>query len=311
VLARAWGFDSLQPHSDLVAASVAADARLKALRPATPACDRPKSFQFRFGDRLPSQQRWVRLIANVRTAALTTATLTPVATADHQGVLAFGDSITNGGGELQWGVALQSWAQWLARGLGLPFTNYAVDGARAADVVSSQIPAHRRLNAVEQPRYQLGCLYIGVNDVRSPTWDPVGYERDLAASLTYLKSLCDRVLTVTIPLDLGRPRAGAPITEANAAIERQAQQAGSLLLDLKSLRGRELMMADHVHPTAMGQIEIATRALTVLAADGLPARTDPRALAAPADGPKARLRAALTYVWRSLKQELRLRLTAR
>ena len=48
------------------------------------------------------------------------------------GVLAFGDSITNGGGELQWGVALQSWALWVARGLGLPYTTYAVDGARAA-----------------------------------------------------------------------------------------------------------------------------------------------------------------------------------
>jgi hypothetical protein len=48
------------------------------------------------------------------------------------GVLAFGDSITNGGGELQWGVALQSWALWVARSLGLPFTGYAVDGARAA-----------------------------------------------------------------------------------------------------------------------------------------------------------------------------------
>ena len=45
------------------------------------------------------------------------------------GVLAFGDSITNGGGELQWGVALQSWALWTARGLGLPYTGFAVDGA--------------------------------------------------------------------------------------------------------------------------------------------------------------------------------------
>ena len=53
------------------------------------------------------------------------------------GVLAFGDSITNGGGELQWGVALQSWALWVARGLGLPFTTYAVDGASVADVVGA------------------------------------------------------------------------------------------------------------------------------------------------------------------------------
>ena len=36
------------------------------------------------------------------------------------GVLAFGDSITNGGGELQWGVPLQSWAQWTARALVYP-----------------------------------------------------------------------------------------------------------------------------------------------------------------------------------------------
>src|SRR5207248_2260352 len=45
-------------------------------------------------------------------------TLAPVdVTEDRRcrlGVLAFGDSITNGGGELQWGVALQSWALWVA-----------------------------------------------------------------------------------------------------------------------------------------------------------------------------------------------------
>src|ERR1700751_5193693 len=91
------------------------------------------------------------------------------------GILAFGDSITNGGGELQFGVALQSWVQWVARGLGLPFTNYAVDGARAADVAGSQIPAHRELNAIADPRYGLGCLYVGVNDVRAHDWDPVAY----------------------------------------------------------------------------------------------------------------------------------------
>ena len=60
-------------------------------------------------------------------------------------MLAFGDSITNGGGELQWGVALQSWALWVARGLALPFTSYAFDGARVGDVVERQIPAFERL----------------------------------------------------------------------------------------------------------------------------------------------------------------------
>ena len=80
------------------------------------------------------------------------------------GVLALGDSITNGGGELQWGVALQSWALWLARGLGLPYSPHAVDGARVEDVLRVQVPA------VGDGRYDLGCLYIGVNDVRALDW---------------------------------------------------------------------------------------------------------------------------------------------
>ena len=77
------------------------------------------------------------------------------------GVLAFGDSITNGGGELQWGVALQSWALWVARGLGMPYTGGAVDGARAADVVRSQIPAFVERAAAPVARYDVGCLYAG------------------------------------------------------------------------------------------------------------------------------------------------------
>jgi lysophospholipase L1-like esterase len=237
--------------------------------------------------------------------------LKTVIAADHQGVLAFGDSITNGGGELQWGVALQSWVQWLARSLGLPFTNYAVDGARVADVVTRQIPAHQQLNAVGEPRYQLGCLYIGVNDVRSPDWDPMSYERDLAAGLTYLHGLCDRVLTVMIPLDLGRPHTGAPVHQANSVIEQQAAHTGSLVLDLRDLRGREVMMLDRVHPTAMGQIAIAERALEVLGADGLSARVRPNALATPEDGPQARARAALTYARRWVQEDLLVRLATR
>jgi len=236
--------------------------------------------------------------------------LAPVATTDHQGLLAFGDSITNGGGELQWGVALQSWAQWLARALGLPFTNYAVDGARAADLVGQQIPAHRRLNAVAQPRYQLGCLYIGVNDVRSPDWDSAAYERDLGAALAYLRDLCDRVLVMTIPLDLGRPQAGAKVPVANAIIGRQAELAGALIVSLADFAGREVMMFDHVHPTAMGQIAIAERALDVLAAHGTEVRIRPTALARPDVSPLARTRAALTYAYRSGKQTLRIKLAS-
>ena len=63
-----------------------------------------------------------------------------VSAACRLGVLAFGDSITNGGGELQWGVALQSWALWVARGLGLPYSPHAGDGARMGDVLRTRCP---------------------------------------------------------------------------------------------------------------------------------------------------------------------------
>ena len=136
------------------------------------------------------------------------------------GVLAFGDSITNGGGELQWGVALQSWALWTARGLGLPYTGCAVDGASAEHVISQQIPGFRARFAHPGARFELGCLYIGANDVRAAGWDAAAYDGALRAALGFLGERCDRVLACTIPRDLGRPRAGAKVEQANELIER-------------------------------------------------------------------------------------------
>jgi lysophospholipase L1-like esterase len=186
------------------------------------------------------------------------------------GVLAFGDSITNGGGELQWGVALQSWAQWTARALGLAFTNYAVDGARVADVAGAQLEAARTRSAHPDARYDLGALHIGVNDVRSPDWDPGRFAADLRTVLDYLAERCDRTVILTIPLDLGRPRAGVKVEVANAIIESAAREAGATIIDLRGFRGRAVLMADHVHPTAFGQIAIAERVVKALAREGMP-----------------------------------------
>jgi lysophospholipase L1-like esterase len=213
------------------------------------------------------------------------------------GVLAFGDSITNGGGELQWGVALQSWALWTARGLGLPFTGYATDGARVEDVVGKQIPAHLQPDA----RYDLGCLYIGVNDVRGLDWDAAAFERGFRSALDYLRARCDRVLTLTAPLDLGRPRAGAKVGDLNAVIERAARDTGALVLDLSGFGARNLVMADHVHPTAFGQIYIAERALQVLARDGMSVIVQPSQLIAYETTWWKRLRGDLTYTYRHTK----------
>jgi lysophospholipase L1-like esterase len=211
------------------------------------------------------------------------------------GVLALGDSITNGGGELQWGVALQSWALWLARGLGLPYSPYAVDGARVGDVLAAQIPA------VGDGRYDLGCLYIGVNDVRGLDWSRESFERGHDEALAFLAERCDRTLTATVPLDLGRPRAGARVHEVNAAIEASAQRNAALVLDLRDFGARNLLMADHVHPTAFGQIAIAERALDLLAADGMTVRVRPSSLIRYETTRIGRLRGDLTYAYRHAK----------
>jgi lysophospholipase L1-like esterase len=221
------------------------------------------------------------------------------------GVLAFGDSITVGGGELQWGVALQSWALWVARGLGLPYTGYAVDGARARDVVAEQIPAFERLSASPRARYDLGCLYVGVNDVRALDWNARAFAEDFGGALRFLIARCDRVLAVTAPLDLGRPRAGAKVRELNAAIERAAGAHDALVLDLSGFGARNLVMADHVHPTALGQIAIAERALSALERDGMRVTARPSSLIAYETTRWRRLRGDCTYAYRHLKVSAR------
>jgi lysophospholipase L1-like esterase len=215
-------------------------------------------------------------------------------------VLAFGDSITNGGGELQWGVALQSWALWVARGLALPYSGHATDGARVGDVLAEQLPA-----VPEGARYDLGCLYVGVNDVRGLDWDRATFEAGHRAVLTFLRERCDRVLTATVPLDLGRPRAGAKVHDANAAIRASAADHDALVVDLDHFGARNLVMTDHVHPTAFGQVAIAERALDVLAADGMTVHSRPSTLIRYETTRVGRLRGDLTYLYRHLKVSAR------
>lgn len=228
------------------------------------------------------------------------------------GVLAFGDSITNGGGELQWGVALQSWALWVARGLGLPYTGYAADGAHVVDVVREQIPAFRSRAADAGARFDVGCVYIGVNDVRAIDWDANAFAASFREATEFLMARCDRVLTVTAPLDLGRPRAGKKVEDLDTAVESVAAELGALVLDLREFGARNLVMADQVHPTAFGQVAIAERALAVLARDGMKPAIRPSSLVAFQTTPWQRLRGDWSYAYRRAKVGARaLALTAR
>lgn len=242
-----------------------------------------------------------------RRATSRLSTLAPLTSPspNRLGVLAFGDSITNAGGELQWGVALQSWALWVARGLGFPYTGYATDGAGVEDVVRDQLPAARHRSAVPDARYDLGCLYVGVNDVRGLDWDARRFEAGYHTALSFLSRRCDRVLALTAPLDLGRPRAGAKVRDLNEIVERVAGELGALILDLRGFGARNVVMTDHVHPTALGQIAIAERALDVLQAAGMQVLVRPSSLVRYETSWWQRLRSDATYVYRQLKVSLR------
>lgn len=184
------------------------------------------------------------------------------------GVVALGDSITVGEGSMTLGVTPLAWAQWLARALDLPYTSYAFNGARAADVLREQLPRVRA-------DYDVGALYAGVNDVRGPGWSAAAYERDLDAVAGTLVPRCARLLVLTLPLDLGRPTSAPRPVEANASVRRVAAAHGATVVDLEDFGSWTTVLPDIVHPTPLGQIEIADRAARALGAPLLPSALVP------------------------------------
>jgi lysophospholipase L1-like esterase len=180
-----------------------------------------------------------------------------------RGLVALGDSITNGRGEPALGVPMQSWAQWLAEALDLPFTKLAHDGAQAQDVVRELVP---RLAGP----YDVGCVYVGVNDARSVDWDAASFERDLQTIVAAVAGCSERVLLCTLPTDLGRPSAGPKPAAASAIVRSAAARHGGAVAELDDLAGTRWLLPDAVHPTALGQLEIADRAARALGAARLP-----------------------------------------
>ena len=183
-----------------------------------------------------------------------------------RGLVALGDSITNGHGEPALGVHPKSWAQWLAEVLELPFTKLAVDGAQTADVLREQVPRLRG-------PYDIACVYAGVNDVRGLDFDAGAYERDLRAIAAAARAASGRLVLCTLPEDLGRPRAAPKPAQASAIVRRIAPEVGGAVVALEDLAGAPWLLPDAVHPTAVGQLEIADRAARVLGAPRLPSAT--------------------------------------
>lgn len=167
------------------------------------------------------------------------------------GLVALGDSITRAGGAAD--AAYRSWAAWLADALGLALTNLAADGAQSHDVLARQIPRLRG-------PYELAAVYVGVNDARSPDWHPPAFADDVAAILDAVALRAQRMLVLTLPHDLGRPTAAPKPAVAGEILRDAAARSGAVVAELDSFGGPQLVDADAVHPTPLGQLAIAERA---------------------------------------------------
>jgi lysophospholipase L1-like esterase len=178
-------------------------------------------------------------------------------------VLALGDSILCGPEEGAFGVPPRVWPQWLAETLDLPFHRLARPGAFAGDLETGFLGRLRG-------DYALACVGIGTNDVRSLDWNARSYAASLERILAAAGSAAERVCVATVPLDLGRPRAGAKVAELNAIVGDCAASTGSTVVELADLTGWRLLFPDAVHPTALGQLEIARRAADALDLDASP-----------------------------------------
>jgi hypothetical protein len=199
------------------------------------------------------------------------------------GLVALGDSITYGDVAPMLGVRSWSWAQWLATAAQLPYSGLAAPGATAPEVVATQVP---RLDGP----YAVGCLWVGVNDVRSVDFDVDVFAAALRVAADVVARACEDVVMPTIPLDLGRPRAGAAkVLAANHVIAAQARRVGAQLVGLAGLRGWKLVLPDAVHLTALGELEVADRAARALGLEPLPST-----LAEPDPSRRGAIRYALT-----------------
>jgi lysophospholipase L1-like esterase len=172
-------------------------------------------------------------------------------------VLALGDSILCGPEEGAFGVPPRVWAQWLAEASDLPFHRVAQPGVTAPELAAGLLSRIR-------DDYALACVGIGTNDVRSVDWDAARFTRALRDIYDTVAPRAQRVCVATVPLDLGRPRAGAKVAGLNAILRREAAIRGFSVVSLDDFRGWRWLFPDAVHPTALGQLEIARRAAAVL-----------------------------------------------
>lgn len=182
------------------------------------------------------------------------------------GVLAIGDSIANGHGDMVNAVQSQSYALWLAHAGEWSFRAYSIGGSTSQRVVDEQLPR------IGEGRFDLIAVSVGTNDFL--TGVPLAtFEASLQQILTTAAKSAGRMVVTNVPLSAGR-RPGARdhrevVLQFNEVIGSVAAERGAIAVDISGFRGPSEMRADRVHPNALGQLRIATLAAAALRKDGV------------------------------------------
>jgi lysophospholipase L1-like esterase len=150
---------------------------------------------------------------------------------------------------------------------GVVFDVFGINGARAARLLSWNVPAFSGVLAQRKP--DLIILAFGTNEAGDPGWTPAGYEQLLIRILRRLHAAAPQAsLLVYGPPD----RADLPLAAARmpqvVASQRRAAIAGNAAFwssydamggggSMKSWLTRGLAQADQVHLTSIGYVRMA------------------------------------------------------
>ncbi|WKN53752.1 GDSL-type esterase/lipase family protein [Rhodococcus opacus] len=168
---------------------------------------------------------------------------------ERQGALvAVGDSIINGFNRPIAQVPALGFGQLLAQAMDLSYTRYAKGGSTSRDIVEQFIPRVRG-------RYDVGVLSCGTNDAYQ-RMSMADLEANLTKAVGHLSGHCDRVVVLTIPISV----------EATDVVRRVAATVPNVHVVDAHVRGVRLLRADLIHPTSVGQMELADRAARALCA---------------------------------------------
>jgi hypothetical protein len=133
-------------------------------------------------------------------------------------------------------------------------------GACSTRVVDEQLP---RIHG----DFRIGTIAMGTNDVLG-AGDHRRFAINLRRAVDELLMCCETVVVVTLPSCTGatgadRAARGERVASVNASILVEACD-NVVIIDISDLGGPTMLRGDHVHPTALGQLEIADRAATAL-----------------------------------------------